>query len=81
MHGQRGADLYRAGGRSILNRQRHVDAAEAANLEGEDSIAMKWALKDARMTRKASADDLFCCAQDCHVATVMRPYREAVAHD
>lgn len=39
------------------------------------------ALKDAWRTRKASADDLWRYAQDCRVATVMRPYMEAVAHD
>ena len=39
------------------------------------------ALKDAWRTRKASADDLWRYAQDCRVATVMRPYMEAVAHE
>ena len=38
------------------------------------------ALKDARRTRKASADDLWRYARACRVANVMRPYMEAVAH-
>jgi len=39
------------------------------------------ALKDAWRTRKASADDLWRYAQDCRIATVMRTYMEAVAHN
>jgi hypothetical protein len=39
------------------------------------------ALKDVWRTRKASADDLWRYAQDSRIATVMRPYMEAVAHE
>ena len=37
-------------------------------------------LKDAWMTRNASADNLWRYAQICRVANVMRPYMESVAH-
>lgn len=39
------------------------------------------ALKDARSSRKASADELWRYAKACRVANVMRPYLEAVAHE
>ncbi len=56
-----------------------VDCFKHRNKIGLD-VALE-ALKDAWRTRKASADDLWRYAQDCRVATVMRPYMEAVAHD
>ena len=56
-----------------------VDCFKHRNKIGLD-VALE-ALKDAWRTRKASADDLWRCAQDCRVATVMRPYMEAVAHE
>ena len=55
-----------------------VDCFKHRNKIGLD-VALE-ALKDAWRTRKASADDLWRYAQDCRVATVMRPYMEAVAH-
>lgn len=39
------------------------------------------ALKDVWRRRKASADDLWYYAQDCRVATVMRPYMDALANN
>ena len=56
-----------------------VDCFKHRNKIGLD-VALE-ALKDAWRTRKASADDLWRYAQDCRVATVMRPYMEAVAHE
>ena len=56
-----------------------VDCFKHRNKIGQD--AAREALKDASRTRKASADDLWRYAQDCRVATVMRPYMEAVAHE
>ena len=56
-----------------------VDCFKHRNKIGLD-VALE-ALKDAWRTRKASANDLWRYAQDCRVATVMRPYMEAVAHD
>ena len=56
-----------------------VDCFKHRNKIGLD-VALE-ALKDAWRTRKASADDLWRYAQDCRVATVMRPYMEAIAHD
>ncbi len=56
-----------------------VDCFKHRNKIGLD-VALE-ALKDAWRTRKASADDLWRYAQDCRVATVLRPYMEAVAHD
>ena len=56
-----------------------VDCFKHRNKIGLD-VALE-ALKDAWRTCKASADDLWRYAQDCRVATVMRPYMEAVAHD
>lgn len=55
-----------------------VDCFKYRNKIGLD-VALE-ALKDAWRTCKASADDLWRYAQDCRVATVMRPYMEAVAH-
>ena len=56
-----------------------VDCFKHRNKIGLD-VALE-ALKDAWRTRKASADDLWRYAQDCRLATVMRPYMEAVAHE
>ncbi|MBU2809082.1 hypothetical protein HF285_12635 [Acidithiobacillus ferrooxidans F221] len=56
-----------------------VDCFKHRNKVGLDVVLE--ALKDAWRTRKASADDLWRYAQDCRVATVMRPYMEAVAHE
>ena len=56
-----------------------VDCFKHRNKIGLD-VALE-ALKDAWRTRKASADDLWRYAQGCRVATVMRPYMEAVAHE
>lgn len=56
-----------------------VDCFKHRNKIGLD-VALE-ALKDAWRTRKVSADDLWRYAQDCRVATVMRPYMEAVAHE
>ena len=56
-----------------------VDCFKHRNKIGLD-VALE-ALKDAWRTRKASADALWRYAQDCRVATVMRPYMEAVAHE
>ena len=50
-----------------------VDCFKHRNKIGLD-VALE-ALKDAWRTRKASADDLWRYAQDCRVATVMRPRR------
>lgn len=56
-----------------------VDCFKHRNRIGLD-VALE-ALKDAWRMRKASADDLWRYAQACRVATVMRPYMEAVAHE
>lgn len=56
-----------------------VDCFKHRNKIGLD-VALE-ALKDAWRMRKASADDLWRYAQACRVATVMRPYMEAVAHE
>ena len=54
-----------------------VDCFKHRNKIGLD-VALE-ALKDAWRTRKASADDLWRYAQDCRVATVMRPYMESLS--
>lgn len=54
-----------------------VDCFKHRNKIGLD-VALE-ALKDARRTHKASADNLWRYAKICRVANVMRPYLEAIA--
>lgn len=55
-----------------------VDCFKRRNEIGQD-VAL-GALKDARRTRKAPADDLWRYAQACRVVNVMLPYMKAGAH-
>ena len=60
----------------MLFRSMVVDCFKHRNKIGLD-VALE-ALKDARRSAKATADDLWRYAKICRVANVMRPYLEAV---